>query len=94
MNSYEKQEIAELPSKYRPIGAWGYFGLSILFNIPLIGFILLLVFSFSGDNINIRNFARSYFCGLIIVVILVVVLIVLAGGLGAIMEIIQNYKPS
>ena len=52
-----------LPYEYKPISMWGYFGYEILFSIPFIGFILLLVFSFGGTkNINLRNFARSYFC--------------------------------
>ncbi len=80
MNKYEKEEISRLPSQYRPLGAWGYFGYSILFNIPVIGFILLLVFSFSGSNINRRSFARSYFCGFILVlIVLAVVLLVFPG---------------
>lgn len=94
MNSYEKQEIANLPSKYRPIGAWGYFGLTILFSIPLIGFIFLLIFAFSGGNVNRRSFARSYFCGVILVLIAIVAIIVLAGGLEVVMEFIQQYLPA
>lgn len=94
MNSYEKQEIANLPDKYKPIGAWGYFGLTILFNIPIIGFICLLIFAFSGSNINRRSFARSYFCGLIIVLIAIVAIIVLAGGFEVIMDFIQQYIPT
>lgn len=51
---------------------WGYFGYEILFSIPIIGFIFILVFSFGGtNNINLRNFARSYFCVLIILLIIV-----------------------
>ncbi len=79
MNKYEKEEISRLPSQYRPLGAWGYFGYSILFNIPVIGFILLLVFSFSGSNINRRSFARSYFCGFIIALIIIGILAVAFG---------------
>jgi uncharacterized membrane protein YvbJ len=60
---------------YTPISMWGYFGYEILFSIPCVGFILLLVFSFGGTkNINLRNFARSYFCFLIILFVLVLVL--------------------
>ena len=47
-----------VPSQYRPIGAWGYFGYQILFSIPIVGFILLIVFALSDENINRRNFAR------------------------------------
>ena len=64
-----------IPFEYKPISMWGYFGYQILFAIPLIGFILLLVFSFGGTkNINLRNFARSYFCLLIILVIVIIVI--------------------
>ena len=54
------------PRQFKPISAWGYIGYSILFAIPIIGFILLIVFSFSDGNINRRSYARSYFCWLLI----------------------------
>lgn len=69
-----------IPEEYKPISMWGYFGYEILFSIPCIGFILLCVFSFGGTkNINLKNFARSYFCFLIIVVIIVLILSVIFG---------------
>ena len=48
--------------EFTPLSAWAYFGYTILFSIPIIGWIMLLVFSFSKKNINRRNYARSYFC--------------------------------
>ena len=64
-------ERNNIPMEYQPISMWGYFGYEILFAIPCIGWILLLVFAFGGTrNINVRNFARSYFCLLIIVAVL------------------------
>jgi hypothetical protein len=72
---------ANIPEEYRPISMWGYFGYEILFTIPCVGFILLLVFSFGGaKNINLKNFARSYFCYMIIIVILFVLMMVIGGG--------------
>lgn len=64
-----------IPTEYKPISAWGYFGYQLLFAVPLVGLILLIVFSLGGTrNINLRNFARSYFCiyllGLIFIIIL------------------------
>lgn len=65
-----------IPEEYRPISMWGYFGYEILFSIPCIGLILLIVFSLGGTkNVNLRNFARSYFCFLIIVVVLFFILV-------------------
>ena len=58
----------------RPITAWGYVGYNLLFSIPLVGQILILVYSFGGtDNINLKNYARSYLCMLLISIIISVV---------------------
>ncbi|MCH5276120.1 MAG: hypothetical protein J1E65_09785 [Lachnospiraceae bacterium] len=71
-----------IPEEYRPISMWGYFGYQLLFSIPCVGFILLIIFAVGGtSNINVRNFARSYFCYLIILAILFVLLLVATGGL-------------
>ncbi len=60
----------EAAPQYRPLGAWEYFGLSILYAIPVIGFIFLLVFTFSSGNINRRNYTRSYWCGLLVILLI------------------------
>ena len=71
----------QIPSEYKPISMWGYFGYEILFAIPIIGWLLLLIFALGGtSNVNLKNFARSYFCLLIIIVI--IFLIVAAVGVG------------
>lgn len=72
-----------IPEEYRPISMWGYFGYELLFSIPCVGFILLIVFALGGaKNINLRNFARSYFCYMIIVAVLVLILL-MTGVFGA-----------
>ena len=40
----------------RPLSPWAYFGLEILYTIPIIGFIFLLIHAISAPNINKRNF--------------------------------------
>lgn len=56
---------------YTPIGMWGYFLYSILFNIPLVGWICWIIFAVGGTrNINLRNFARSYICLYIVMFVL------------------------
>ncbi len=74
-----------LPGKYRPLGMWEYFAYSILFAIPLIGIVFLVIFSFDGSNINRRNYARSFFCSVILFVILVAILAA-AGVLGLLLD--------
>ncbi len=69
--------MKNIPSNYRPLGAWAYFGYGILFNIPVVGFVLLIIFSLDNSNINRRNYARSYWCLYIIIFILIVVLMLL-----------------
>lgn len=70
---------------YQPISMWGYFGYNILFMIPIVGLIFVLIYSLGGTrNINLRNYARSYFCILIIFAVLFVLLV----GSGGIMGIL------
>ena len=77
----EKQVNGSIPEEYKPISMWGYFGYELLFSIPCVGFILLLVFSFGGTrNINLKNFARSYFCYIIIIGILISFILILGGA--------------
>ena len=64
---------------------WGFFGYELLFAIPLVGFILLLVFSFGGTkNKNLKNFARSYFSFTIVVIVLSIIF--LGSTIGAAMR--------
>lgn len=67
-------------AKYRGtnhyIGAWHYVLLDILYAIPLIGFIALLVHSFSQNNENRRHYARSYFAKFLLAIIIFIILFV------------------
>lgn len=83
---------ANIPPTYRPIGAWAYYGLQLLFSIPFVGFICLIVFSFDDSNINRRNFARSYWCALLIQVILIVLVVVLVLVLGLNEDIVEQIQ--
>ena len=78
MKSYELVEIDRLPDKYKPLTAWGYFWLTVLYSLPVIGLIFLIAFSFSDGNINRRSHARSYFSVFILLLIFAVAALVLA----------------
>lgn len=70
----------------KPLTMWQYFGYQILFSIPVIGFICLLINAFGGTkNLNLRNFARSYFCYVIIVGVIagIIMAVALPGIMGA-----------
>lgn len=86
--TYQQVSIENIPEQYKPISSWGYVGYTILFSIPFIGLILLIIYALSNENINRRNFARSYFC----FVLLLVILLVAIGA--SLLEVIQEYIES
>ena len=80
-----------IPESYKPISMWGYFGYELLFSIPVVGFIILLVFAFGGTgNINVKNFARSYFCMFILVLVFGLLIFGLA-ALGGGVAVVSDY---
>ena len=66
--------MENLPEEYKPLSPWTYFLLNIVYAIPLIGIIVLIVMALGGtDNINKRNYARSFFCSLLVSAILLII---------------------
>lgn len=78
--------MSEKYKDYTPISMWGYFGYQILFGIPVIGLILAIIWSFAAKNQNLKNYARSQFCWLIIVTIILLVLSATI-GIGALISV-------
>lgn len=93
MNKAERNEISQLPYKYRPLTMWSIIGWSILFNLFLIGFVLTIVFSCLGSNINRRSLARFWLffklLGLIILGVAIAVLF-LTGTMDVIIQYVQQ----
>ena len=83
---------ANVPAEYAPISMWGYFGYELLFSIPCIGFIFLIVYAISAKNVNLKNFARSYFCYLIIVLIVCAIVFFAAMGAGVMGELSNQFR--
>ena len=73
----------DIPPEYKPLGAWTYFLYALLFSLPLVGLVSLIVLSCGGtNNLNLRNYARSYFCGLLVAVVVIAIAVGLFVGLG------------
>ncbi|MBR4573334.1 MAG: hypothetical protein IKO16_00335 [Lachnospiraceae bacterium] len=87
----ENNNIANVPSEYTPISMWGYFGYELLFSIPCIGLIFLIVYAVSAKNVNLRNFARSYFCYLIIVLIVCAIIFFMTMSAGVMVELSNRF---
>lgn len=76
VNNYIHQTVIteeDLPAKFKPVGTWGYFWLKLLYTVPIVGFVFLIIHSFSNSNINRRNHARSYWCAYIILLIVLII---------------------
>lgn len=69
----------------KPISMWGYFGYEILFALPVIGWIILIVNAIAAKNENVKNFARSYFC------LLIVAAIIFALGAGSFISNLSSF---
>lgn len=80
--------IDKIPVEYRPLSPFQYFGYGLLFNIPVIGFICLIVFSLSNININRRNYARSF----LIVYVFILIISVIFGLFGGFAYILDNLR--
>ena len=80
----ELANFVTVPEEYKPIRGIGYCGYMFLLSIPVIGFIIAIVFACGGcNNINLRNFARGYLWTFLIGVIISTIITVCAVALGA-----------
>ncbi|HOA55260.1 MAG: zinc-ribbon domain-containing protein [Acetivibrionales bacterium] len=87
----EASTVVTKPEKVDPLPVWKFIGILILQSIPIIGLVMILVWSFSGSfNRNTRNYARAVFILGLIGFILSVVFIVL--NLTVIMQIVENFN--
>lgn len=69
--------VPQLPVHLKPLGAWGFFGYGVLFLIPLVGFVLALVFALGGTpRVCLKNYAR----GVLLTWLLALLLAALAVG--------------
>ncbi len=89
-----KSEQIRIPSAYKPMSPWGYVGWSLLYSIPIIGFILLIVMSFNKNNLNRRNYARSFWCALLVVLLIFVAIFAIAAATGNLDEIEKVFQQS
>jgi hypothetical protein len=79
VQTQEKKKFSEenIPEQYKLMGPWSYFWLNILFSIPVVGFIFLIIFTFSKGNLNRRNYARSFWCTWLVAAIIFVVILLI-----------------
>lgn len=85
---------AHQTEELRRIPAWGYVGYTILYAIPIIGWIILIVHTFKKGNPVRRSFARSFWCWLLLAAAVSILSSMLGlrgiGGLGSFVG--NNYR--
>ena len=69
--------IDACPPQYRPVSTSKYFWLAFFSVLPVLGFIITLIFAIAGRNKNIKNFEKAilayYIIGFIICLIAIIV---------------------
>ena len=76
--------------KYAPLSPWAYWGLTLLFSVPIVGFVFLIIFSVSSANINRRNYARSFWINLIFAAVVIGILVLIAALTGSLGELFDS----
>lgn len=71
---------SSIPKEYIPITVGEYIAYQILFCIPIVGIICSLIFGLGNtENVNIKNFAKSYMIIYAIVILIYIVFGVIVG---------------
>lgn len=78
----QPEEFLAAHPEYRPMSAWAYFGHTVLYSLPIIGFIFLIIHSCKSNYLARRNYARSYWCALIVAAVVFVILALIAFAMG------------
>lgn len=78
--SYPAQQTYTQPAPdpaSKVVGTGAYFGLMLLFAIPIIGQIACLIMAFAPKNKNIKHFARAQLIWMVIAIVLIGILVAL-----------------
>lgn len=75
------------PKEYKPLSPWAYWGLSLLYAVPVVGLVFMIIFSISKGNINRRNFTRAFWIDLLVVLIIIGVSLAIGAATGALQEV-------
>ena len=78
--SYQAQQTYTQPAPdptSKVVGTGAYFGLMLLFAIPIIGQIACLIMAFAPKNKNIKHFARAQLIWMVIAIVLIGILVAL-----------------
>ena len=78
--SYQAQQTYTQPAPdptSKVVGTGAYFGLMLLFALPIIGLIACIIMAFAPKNKNIKHFARAMLIWMVIAIVLIGILVAL-----------------
>ena len=82
LNDAQQQTVSKNPALDAPLTVLDFFLMSLLSFVPIIGFIFLLIWAFSGNtNINRKNYARAALIWILVSVGLMILLTIIGGGI-------------
>lgn len=82
LNDAQQQTMSKNPALDAPLTVLDFFLMSLLSFVPIIGFIFLLIWAFSGNtNINRKNYARAALIWILVSIGLVILLSIIGGGI-------------
>lgn len=81
-NGTQQQTVSKNTALDAPLTVLDFFLMSLLSFVPIIGFIFLLIWAFSGNtNINRKNYARAALIWILVSIGLVILLSIIGGGI-------------
>ncbi len=93
-NVWKGESKPDKKSEWATIGTWGWIGILLLLQIPILNFILVLVWSFGGARKNVKQtFARAILVlGLVssIISIAAILYMLISGNVGGITSLIKS----
>lgn len=82
LNGAQQQTVSKNTALDAPLTVLDFFLMSLLSFVPIIGFIFLLIWAFSGNtNINRKNYARAALIWILVSIGLVILLSIIGGGI-------------
>lgn len=82
LNDAQQQTVSKNTALDAPLTVLDFFLMSLLSFVPIIGFIFLLIWAFSGNtNTNRKNYARAALIWILVSIGLVILLSIIGGGI-------------
>ena len=82
LNGTQQQTVSKNTALDAPLTVLDFFLMSLLSFVPIIGFIFLLIWAFSGNaNINRKNYASAALIWILVSIGLVILLSIIGGGI-------------